>query len=443
MAFRQCFLLLLFAVLSADLARASTEGPIARLQAYLRVRTDHGQPAGPDYFAAETFLNATIASHLPQATVRSVSLIPGKPILIATIAGSDSSLPSLLLNSHTDVVPAEASHWTSPPFEASIISGKLYARGSQDMKSVGMGYLEALSSLCVSGWRPARTIHVTFVPDEEIGGRDGMRSLVRSPLWKELNVGAALDEGVPHPEGKFHVLRGERQSWSLLVDVAGAPGHGATLPGSTAVGTLMGVIARVHAFRDAQVAKVAAGAELGDVVNVNVAFLEAGIPDPVNEAGYVINMIPSLARAGFDIRVPPGVPHADVDADVVKWLSCGKALCQGVSYRYVRKSNIPVTTDLESPSWPAGAFFSGLKSAGIQKSELQIGIFPAATDVRYVRAAGVPGIGFSPMRNTPNLLHKHDEFIFVDSYLEGIQTYKEIIRSLAGSAEDSEQKVEL
>jgi len=42
-------------------------------------------------------------------------------------------------------------------------------------------------------------------------------------------------------------------------------------------------------------------------------------------------------------------------------------------------------------------------------------IFPAATDSRFLRCAGIPAIGFSPMNNTPVLLHDHDEWLHEDT----------------------------
>lgn len=60
-------------------------------------------------------------------------------------------------------------------------------------------------------------------------------------------------------------------------------------------------------------------------------------------------------------------------------------------------------------------------------------VFPGGTDSRYIRALGIPAIGFSPMNNTPVLLHDHDEFIAADVYLKGIQIYQNIIKSLANS----------
>ncbi|KAL0332857.1 UNVERIFIED_CONTAM: Aminoacylase-1 [Sesamum calycinum] len=67
--------------------------------------------------------------------------------------------------------PAEHHKWDHPPFQAHIdpSSGDIYARGSQDMKCVGLQYLEAIRKLQASGFRPLRTVYLSFVPDEEIG----------------------------------------------------------------------------------------------------------------------------------------------------------------------------------------------------------------------------------------------------------------------------------
>lgn len=88
-----------------------------------------------------------------------------------------------MLNSHMDVVPVFEvfyqyfatikmakkhcflkENWTYKPFNAEIHDGKIYGRGTQDMKCVGIQYLEAIRYLKEDGVKLKRTIHVTFVP---------------------------------------------------------------------------------------------------------------------------------------------------------------------------------------------------------------------------------------------------------------------------------------
>lgn len=82
-----------------------------------------------------------------------------------TWVGTQPNLPSIVLNSHTDVVPVFPENWTHPPFGAEIDrEGKIYARGAQDMKCVGMQYLAAIRALKKDRITLKRTIHVIYVP---------------------------------------------------------------------------------------------------------------------------------------------------------------------------------------------------------------------------------------------------------------------------------------
>ena len=87
------------------------------------------------------------------------------PIAVMTLRGLQPELPAILLNSHMDVVPVFEENWTHPPFGAEMDDeGKIFARGTQDMKCVGMQYLGALRHLKKKGKTFKRTIHLSFVP---------------------------------------------------------------------------------------------------------------------------------------------------------------------------------------------------------------------------------------------------------------------------------------
>ena len=66
-----------------------------------------------------------------------------------------------------DVVPADASEWTTPPFKPyHDRDGNIFAAGIQDTKALAIQYLEVLRRLHARGIHPLRTIHVTFIPGE-------------------------------------------------------------------------------------------------------------------------------------------------------------------------------------------------------------------------------------------------------------------------------------
>lgn len=89
-----------------------------------------------------------------------------------------------------DVVAVSEEFWSYPPFGAEIDDeGRIFARGTQDMKSVGMQYLAAIRALKNDGVRLKRSVHIVFTPDEEIGGYRGMAKFVPTTDFAALNVG--------------------------------------------------------------------------------------------------------------------------------------------------------------------------------------------------------------------------------------------------------------
>lgn len=140
-----------------------------------------------------------------------VEVNPGKPIVIISWKGTDPAEKSIFLNSHMDVVPVYAEKWTFPPFSAHMDEqGRIYARGSQDMKCVGIQFLGVIRALKHEGRRLKRTLHVVFVPDEEIGGILGMKDFVKTDHFKELNCGFGIDEGYASENDTFRLTYGER-----------------------------------------------------------------------------------------------------------------------------------------------------------------------------------------------------------------------------------------
>jgi acetylornithine deacetylase len=119
-----------------------------------------------------------------------------KASLFATIGPSDA--PGLALSGHTDVVPVAGQTWASNPFTLTERDGKLYGRGSCDMK----GYLAcALAMVPQFARRQLKMpIHLAFSYDEEVGCT-GVRPMIaelgkRLPLPRLVFVGEPTEMGV-------------------------------------------------------------------------------------------------------------------------------------------------------------------------------------------------------------------------------------------------------
>ncbi len=349
----------------------------------------------------------------------------GYPVFVATIPGSEPELPSILLNSHYDVVPVIEDMWHWPPFGATELeNGDIVARGAQDMKCVCAAYCLAIKKLLSEGWSPRRTCHIAFQPDEELGGKLGMAKWVDSDRFPR--VAFALDEGLASEDATTTVFKGERTVWCLKIISTGPTGHASQFVQDTAVPKLLQVLNKFSQFRDEQEAKLDGGCKhasallLGDVVTLNITALEAGVKGLGKD--YAYNVIPKEAMAGIDIRIPPHVTLADFEAEIRSWL------LPGMEYEFVVKSdvnNVTSTDERVNPFW--GVFKRACAKAGV---ELETQIFPAATDGRWMRAKNIPVIGFSPISHQPILLHREDERLNKYVFLQGVDVYTKIIQDL-------------
>jgi acetylornithine deacetylase len=113
------------------------------------------------------------------ATTRLTHDATGKKAnLFATLG--DSNKPGLILSGHTDVVPVDGQDWDTDPFKATEKDGRLYARGSADMKGF-IGIILNQAPKFVSALNANKLdapLHYALSFDEEVGCL-GVRSLIR------------------------------------------------------------------------------------------------------------------------------------------------------------------------------------------------------------------------------------------------------------------------
>jgi acetylornithine deacetylase len=146
-----------------------------------------------------------------------------KANLFATIGPADQ--PGIVLSGHTDVVPVDGQPWTVAPFELTERDGKLFGRGTADMK----GYIACVLAWC-RRWsqRLRMPVHIALSYDEEVGCL-GVRSLLeleQRPVKPMLCI-------IGEPTELKPVL-GHKGKLAMRCDVHGHPCHSAYAPlGST------------------------------------------------------------------------------------------------------------------------------------------------------------------------------------------------------------------
>jgi aminoacylase len=404
-----------------------------RFRDFLRIPSISGNGPHDGTYEAAVGLLSEWMNEIGLENIQRVEYVEGKPVLIGSIIGEYPNLPCILLNGHYDVVPvSDPKAWTvSDPFSAEIRSdGKIIARGTQDMKCVVIQYLEAIRRLRTiePGWKPQRTIHVSFLPDEEVGGLDGAAKFVASNLFSELKVGLALDEGLANPKNSFHLFYGERASNWVIIKTRGPTGHGSRLIKNTAIEKIVRILNRIYQHRSEMESQCHHTA-LGDLLSMNVTAMKAGVPSSAFRGGFAINVIPSEAEIAIDIRVPLTISNIE---EIIRrdWVQDES----DVEIDFVDRNDHPDPELIRKPvsgdPWVV-KIRQAIQRAVPSIDGVTLDVFPAGTDGRYIRKAGIPCIGFSPIRNTPVLLHDNDEFVTEKGFLEGIDVYVEIIKEVS------------
>ncbi len=271
---------------------------------------------------------------------------------------------------------------------------------------------------------------MTCVPDE-IAGIEGMVKFIAAGHLKDLNVGCALDEGLANPNNnQMTAFYGQHALFWVRIRANGNVGHGSRFIKGQAVTKLLDTVEKFLAFRAEQEAKFdghgcrhSAAHKLGDVVTLNCTMLNAGVTSDQGKT-FALNVIPSTAEAGFDIRVPPSVPLEEMEKLLHSWCDPNE-----VTIEFVCKSAQHSISDISDKSLWWNDFLAAFEELGI---EVVSEVFPAGTDGTYLRLIGIPCFGFSPISGTPILLHDNDERLAITTFLEGIKTFEAVIQRLAG-----------
>jgi len=261
--------------------------------------------------------------------------------------GSRSDLEPVMLMAHQDVVSADPTEWTYPPFEGKIVDGFIWGRGTLDIKNQLIGIMDAAETLLQQGYRPERTILFGLGHDEETGGVNGCKVMGQMLKERGFRLAGIVDEGGGIMAGLAAGVRGqialvgvsEKGYLTVEFTVHSQPGHSSTPPPKTAIGILSRALTRLedhpmptHLRR---LRPMYAGIGIAAPLTIQVAFANIWlfgpilkrwlVPKPEMNAsirtttaltiingGVEDNTIPAEAKAIVNFRLLPGDTIADV-----------------------------------------------------------------------------------------------------------------------------------
>ena len=226
-----------------------------------------------------------------------------KANLFATIAAADGSTEGgLILSGHTDVVPTDGQAWQSDPYRADIREGRLYGRGSADMKGFIAAVLAAAPAMVQAGLK--RPLHIALSYDEEIGC-----------LGAPVMIAELQKRGLT-PE---HCIVGEPTSMRMVVAHKGIHTFRCAVHGKAAHSSLtpQGVNAIEYAAKLIVFINELAGrlkARYDTDPDYDVPFSTLSVNTIAG--GIAGNIVPQLCEFEFDYRNLPHMSPADITAPI-------------------------------------------------------------------------------------------------------------------------------
>jgi succinyl-diaminopimelate desuccinylase len=336
-----------------------------------------------------------------------------RPVVVSTLNRGAS--PFLAFNGHLDTVPiADAGAWTRDPFDPVLEEGRLYGRGSCDMKAscgVIIHVLEILEELGVDV-----SVGAQLVPDEERGGVHGTRLLLGEMDRGELR---RPDYVVIGEKSNLKVRIAERGSFRFDVRFRGRATH-------TAYARVEGVNA---------IAKASKGVlALEKAIDKHHPYIGHPVLS-VNsiQAGTVINQVPAECVIGVDRRLIIGETADTVAGEVSEALEEAGRGDPDWSWELVAERDGDGNYVYSPPSYTAPetelgrAFFRAVPAALGREPELFVE-WAGGTDGRFYRYAGIQTIGFGPRGEHA---HGPDEFVYVDSLVSQARVYLALALELA------------
>ena len=206
--------------------------------------------------------------------------------LYATIG--PEGVPGVMLSGHTDVVPVEGQDWTVDPFRLTRKDGRLYGRGTADMK----GFVAcAVSAALRASERELKTpLHLALSYDEEIGCigvRDLVDILAKAPVKPLMCI-------VGEPT-ELKVATGHKGKGFYRATCRGREGHTALAPNAMNALHLAADFSRAVRDLQAEVAETGASDEDYDIpyTTLHVGRISGGTSS---------NIVPNHAEVDFEIR---------------------------------------------------------------------------------------------------------------------------------------------
>jgi succinyl-diaminopimelate desuccinylase len=334
---------------------------------------------------------------------------PKRVNTLGTLKGSGGGR-NFLYNGHYDTVPiGNLEFWTVDPYEGVVKDGKIYGRGTGDMKASIAAALIAARALKKTDINLKGDFMIHAVADEETGSGNGTKYLVENGYeTRDMVDMAVVGEGSVYKD-RIHARTAVRGAHWIKLVTRGRSAH-ASRPQA-------GVNAVVH------ICKVLLSLNQHSFTFTPHELL----PDPTISVGTLIqggvkeNVIPEMCEAACDLRVIPGMTQEGTLEEIRKLLSKLKEEEPSMDARvetinWWPPSETPTTEDIFTIAAEA--------VQEVADYELTPRGTSGSNDTSWLKnIAGIPTVAFGPGDNYQSGAHGPDEWVSIERLVDFAKIY--------------------
>lgn len=326
--------------------------------------------------------------------------------LIAYLDGSGSTEKVLGLTGHMDVVPIGDADWKYPPFSATEVDGKLYGRGTSDMKGGLVALLYAMIHLKEKEVTLEGNLKLLITFGEEVGAL-GAKEMVKQGHMDDVT---ALI--IAEPTDREIYIAEKGVLW-LEVETFGKTAHGST--------PHLGVNAIDHMYQLIKVIKekFQIDREKDDLLGrgtLNISMAQGGVNT---------NVVPDSCRIQIDLRTVPQQSHQRIIEELHILFKKEQKQIPLLNYDLRVINDLPAfKTEVSDPFYK---LFHKESEMYFQTKKEPKGI-PVYTDGAILKISpSIPAIIFGP--GILSQAHQTNEYIEIDSFHQSISFFERIILS--------------
>jgi len=335
--------------------------------------------------------------------VQLVDAAPGRPNVVARIGPDDA--PALMLNGHLDVVGVEG--MVHQPFSADLRGGRIYGRGSADMK----GGLAAICAAAATGTsrKSERQVLIAAVVDEEYESL-GMRAL--------LAAGIHAEQAIITEPTRLAICPAHRGFAWFDVELRGKAAHGSRydvgVDAITHAGLLLAELDRLEHTREAGPTHPLLGRG-----SLHASKIEGGVG---------MSTYPERCSLAIERRTIPGESAEKATREITD--ACARVK----SGRPEFDARVTLSTAQLPSDVPVDAPVVRRLAGAVEREGIPVSIegLSAWTDAALLNEAGIPTVCFGP--GDIALAHAAEEFVAVDDIERATRVLARVVREWCGEA---------